>query len=170
MMNPASVLPMPVANSLKAPGMPLLRQSGMADAGVSGAVLALQHALGGIKFPGGVAVVHVVEIGQILFAGELAQNIHVAVGERIGGENIMIRDDDQLMAVPHLGLRSKLAFKNADGAGTAHIMRHQDVGLHPDILPGLQGFFSRRAGQDRFSQRHRTASAYPSAPPPAILN
>ena len=61
--------------------MALLGQGGVADARVVGPVLLLQESLGSVKLPLPVGVIDdVVEIGQALFPGELAEGVHVAVG------------------------------------------------------------------------------------------
>ena len=62
-------------------GVALLRQGGVANAGVMGAVLAPEHAFGGVELPRPVGIVNdVVEIRDVLFAREVAQNINVAIG------------------------------------------------------------------------------------------
>ena len=81
---------------------------------------------------------HIVEIGDALLLHEVAQDIHVAVRLGIRGEDVMVRHDDHLVAVPDLRVLAELAVEHADRARSAHIMRHQDIGLHPNIIAGLQ--------------------------------
>ena len=107
------------------PGMPLLRQGGMADSGVVRAVLPLQEPLGRIKLPLAIWIVDdVVEVRQILLLGEGTQDIHVAVGQGISGENVVVGNDDHPFAVPYLGILAKFAAEHTNGAGPADVMGH----------------------------------------------
>ncbi len=99
---------------------------------------------------------HVVEIRDVLLLHEIAEDVHVAVGLGIGGENVMVGDDDDLVLVPDLGVLAEFAFEHADGARPADIVRHEHVRVHPDIVAGLHGGFAGRAREDFFSQRHKT--------------
>ena len=67
----------------------------------------------------------------------------------------MVGNDDHLVAVPDLGGFAKLPLEHADGPRPADIMRHQDVGLHPNIVAGLNPGFARRAGQYCLCQSHK---------------
>jgi len=118
-------------------GVALLGQRGVADAGVLGAVLALQQSFGRVELPGAVGVIDdVVEIGNFLLPHEVAQDVDVAVGLGIGGEDVVVGDDDHPIAVPDLGVLTELALEDADGPGSAHVMGHQDIGIHPDVVTG----------------------------------
>ena len=120
------------------PGVALLGQGGVAHARVMRPVLPLQYAFGRIEFPRAVGIIdHIVKVRQVLFAHEIAQNVHVAIGFGIGGENVVIGHDDHLVAVPHFGLGAEFALENANRARPAHIVRHQDIGLDPDIVAGF---------------------------------
>jgi hypothetical protein len=66
----------------------------------------------------------------------------------------MVGDDDDLVFVPDLRGLAELAFEHADGARAANVVRHEHVGIHPDVVAGLHGFFSGGAREDFFSQRH----------------
>ncbi len=67
----------------------------------------------------------------------------------------MVRNDDHLVAVPDLGVFAELALEHPDGARPAHIVRHQDIGLDPNIVSGLNPGFARRAGKYFLCQRHK---------------
>ena len=112
--------------------------------------------LDGVEYPMAVRVVdHVVEIGDPLLFDEIAQDIHVAVGLGVRGENVMVRDDDHLVAVPDLGVLAEFALENADGARAADVVRHQHIGVDPNIISGLHAGLAGGAGQDFFSQSHK---------------
>ena len=96
----------------------------------------------------------VVEIGDALLLHEVAQDIHVAVRLGVGGEDVVVGNDDDLVAVPDLGVLAELAFEHADGARAANVVRHEHVGVHPDVVARLHAGFAGRAGENFFSQRH----------------
>ena len=172
MMKPASVLPMPVANSPNAPAMhvcesvpnkhlagphvPFLGQGRVADtpAKVAG-VLPLELTPGGVELPRALGIVdHVVEVTQALFAHECAQDVHVAVGHAVGRENVMVRDDDDLVPVPDLRIRAEFAVEHADGPRPANVVREQDVGVDPNVVAGLDAGPSAGAGENGFGEGH----------------
>ena len=137
-------------------GVPLLRQRCVADAGVLGSVLTLQQPFGRIEFPGAVRVVDdVVEIRDFLLSHEVAQDVDVAVGLGIGGEDVVVGNDDHSVAVPHLGVLAELALEDADGPRSADVVGHEDIRIHPDIVTGRHVGFARGSGQQLFGQRHR---------------
>ena len=149
--------------NLAGPKVPLLRQSRVADAGVARAVLALEQALRGVELPLAVLVIdHVVEILKPLRLGELAQDVHVAVGQRVGGENVVVGNDHDLVGVPNPGVLAELALEHPDRAGATDVMRHQQVGVHPDIVTGVHLGLARRPGQNFLSQRHRRRDNVPA--------
>ena len=138
------------------PRVALLRQRRVADARVMRAVLPLQMALARVEMPVAVRVVnHVVEIRDVLLLHEIAQDVHVAVGLGIGGENVVVGDDDDPGFVPDLGVLAELAFEHADGARPANVVRHEHVRVHPDVVAGLHARLAGRPGEDFFRQSHR---------------
>ena len=62
-----------------------------------------------------------------------------------------------LFAVPDFGVLAELAFEDADGARSADVVGHQDIGLDPYIVSGLHAGFAGRARQYFLCQRHRTS-------------
>src|SRR5262249_1810132 len=115
------------------PRVPLLRQGRMANAGIMRTILAFEHSPGGIEMPMTVWIVdHVVEISDPLLFYEVAQNIDVPVRFGVRGENVMVGNDDDLMAIPDLGVLAEFALKDTDSARSANIMGHENVGLDPD--------------------------------------
>jgi hypothetical protein len=118
--------------------------------------LPLEMPLGRVEMPMAVRVVnHIVEIRQALLLHEIAEDVHVTVRFGIGGENVMVGDDDDLVFVPDLGVLAELTFEHADGPGTAHVVRHEHVGVHPDVVTGLHVWFAGGAGEDFLGQSHR---------------
>jgi hypothetical protein len=131
------------------------RERRVADAGVTRAKLPFQIALGGVEFPRAVRIVnYVVKIRDALFADEIAEDVHVAVRERVGGENVVVGDDDDFVFVPDFGGLAELAFEHADGARPANVVRHEHVGVHPDVVAGLHARFAGGAGEQFFRQCH----------------
>ena len=49
----------------------------------------------------------------------------------------MVGDDDDFLAVPDLGVLAEVLLEDADGAGAADVVRHEDVDIDPDIVAGL---------------------------------
>ena len=66
-------------------------------------------------------------------------------------------------SVPHFGVPAELALEHADGARAAHVVGHQHVGVHPDIVAGLDRRFAGGARENLFSQRHKSCKV-PDAP------
>ena len=136
-------------------GMPFRRQGGVAHAGKTAPVLPLELALARVERPMAIRVIdHVVEILQFLFADEIAEDIHVAVRFGVGGENVVVGDDNDLFPVPDPGVFPELALEHANGPRTAHIMRHQNVHVDPDVVARLYRFLARRPGHEFFRKCH----------------
>ncbi len=85
-----------------------------------------------------------------------AQHIDVAVGHLVGGEDVVIRNDDELIAIPDLGILTEVLLEDADGARPADIVRHENVHVDPDVVAGHNPIAAGVAGEDLFGQRHRT--------------
>ena len=96
----------------------------------------------------------VVVVRQVLFLDEVTQQIDVPVRVEIVGEDVMIGNDHHLLPVPHLCVRAELLAKDADGPRPAHIVGHQDIHVHPDIVSGRRARTSRVARQNLFRHRH----------------
>ncbi len=82
---------------------------------------------------------------------EIAEDVHVAVGLGIRGENVVVGDDDDFVAVPDFGVFAEFALENAYGSRSAYVVRHEDVGLGPNIVAGLDLGFAGSAGEYFFS-------------------
>ena len=67
----------------------------------------------------------------------------------------MVRNDDHFVAVPNLGVLAEFAFEHANRAWSANIMRHEQVGVHPNIISSLDARFAGGAGKNFFSQCHK---------------
>ena len=79
----------------------------------------------GVENPlAGRIVNHVVKIFDMLFADEFTENIHIAIRQRVAGENVMIRDDDDFFAIPNFRRLAKLAFEHADCPRSTHVVGH----------------------------------------------
>ena len=120
---------------LAGPGVPFLGQGDVADALVAGRA-------------------DVVEVGQLLLGGEGAEDIDVAVRHRVGGEDVVVRDDDHLGAVPDAGVLAEVLFEHADRAWAAYVVRHQDIDVGPHVVTGPDLVAPRVAGQDLLGQGH----------------
>jgi hypothetical protein len=66
----------------------------------------------------------------------------------------MIGNDDDLVAVPNFGVFAELLLEHADRARPANVMRHEDVGIHPDVVARLHTLPAGVAGQDAFGHGH----------------
>ena len=67
----------------------------------------------------------------------------------------MVGDDDDLLAVPDLGVLAEVLLEDADGAGPADVVRHEDVDVDPDVVAGRDGVAAGGAGQDLLGHGHR---------------
>ena len=132
------------------------RKRGVADAGVARTVLLLQLAAGGVENPMALGVVDdVVKIRQALLLHEGAQDIDVAVGEGISGEDVMVRDDDDFVFIPDPGGLAEFALEDANGSRSADVVGEEDVGLNPHIFARLDMALAAGAGEQLFGQRHK---------------
>ncbi len=118
------------------PGMAFLRHGDVADALIAGRA-------------------DVVEVLKVLLSGELPEHIDIAVGHLVGSEYVMIGNDDDLVSVPHLGILAEVLFEDANGPRPAHVVGHQDIGIDPNIIIGIDVIPSGVLGQDFFRQGHR---------------
>src|SRR5260221_9841273 len=110
----------------------------MTNPGIMRTILALQCALGTVEDPVTVRIVdHIVEISDPLLSHEVPQNIHIAVGFGISGEYVVVGNDNYLIAVPDLRGFAELAFENANGTWAADVVRHEHIGLDPNVFSGL---------------------------------
>ena len=67
----------------------------------------------------------------------------------------MVGDDDDLVAVPDLGVLAEVLLEDADGARPADVVRHENVDIDPDVVAGLDAVAAGVAGEDFFGQGHR---------------
>jgi hypothetical protein len=63
-----------------------------------------------------------------------------------------------LFAVPNFGVLSKLALEHADGSRPAHVVRHENIDIDPNIVPGFDVRLAAGACEQFFGQSHRRAS------------
>ena len=103
----------------------------------------------------------VVIVRQILLLHEASKEIDIAVGMLIVGKDVVIGNDDDLLAVPDLGIRAELLVKDSDRPGTADIMGHEDVYVHPDVVAGSDAFVPGMPGQNLLGHRHGHAFRCP---------
>ena len=96
----------------------------------------------------------VVVVRQVLLGHELPQHVDVAVGHLVFGEDVVIGDDDDLLAVPDLGVLAEVLLEDADGARAADVVRHEDVGIDPDVVARQTRFAPGMPGQDLLGHRH----------------
>jgi len=97
--------------------------------------------------------VGVVKVFNALLAGELTQDINVAVGAFVGSEDVMIWDQDDLGSQT---LASVPALEHTDSAGTTDIMSHQQVNIK--YSPRL--YHRPTGGSGHFGEGHAIAIAF----------
>lgn len=100
-------------------------------------------------------VLDVVKVLDLLLGAEVPEDIDIPVGPLVAGEDVVVGDDDDLLAVPDLGVLPELLLEDPDGAGPADVVRHEHVDVHPDVLAGLEAGALRRPRQDLLRGRHR---------------
>ena len=83
------------------------------------------------------------------------------MGLRVGGEDVVVGDDDDLLGVPDLGVLAELLLEDADGARAADVVRHQHVDVDPDVLARLDAASCRRGLARIFSVIVMPMSAIP---------
>src|SRR5690349_1962227 len=66
----------------------------------------------------------------------------------------MVRDDDDLLAVPHPRVLAEMLLEDADGPRPAHVVRHEDVGIDPHIIAGRDVRPAGMVGEDFFGEGH----------------
>ncbi len=96
----------------------------------------------------------VVEVPQLLLLGHLPEEAHVAVGVRVGGEDVVVGDDDDAVGVPELRVAPEFAQEDLVGGRPADVVRHERVGRHPDGLARRDAVASGSAGEDGFGDGH----------------
>ena len=106
-----------------------------------------------IQWPLGI-VDDVVEVGQSLLLDEGAEDVDVAIGEGVGGEDVVVGNDDDLVLVPDLGLLAEFALEDADGARAADVVSEEHVGINPDVFAGFNVGLAAGAGEKLFGKSH----------------
>ena len=79
----------------------------------------------------------IIEVFDVLFFDEVAQDVHISLALLVLGEDVMIGNNHDLLGVEDLGLRAELLFENAYGTWAADIVGHQNVHVGPDDLAGV---------------------------------
>src|SRR5439155_26149715 len=97
---------------------------------------------------------NVVVVLDVLLGDELPQHIDVAVGHLVGREDVVVRYNDDLFPVPDLGARPEMLLENADGAGAADVVGHQDVHVDPNIVARLHAIAVGSSGKNLLRQGH----------------
>jgi len=97
----------------------------------------------------------VVEVRQVLFLGEVAEHVHVAVRHRIFREDVVVRNDDELLLVPHFSGLAEVLLEDANGARPAHVVRHQHIDVGPDVLARRDEILAAGPGQNLLGHGHR---------------
>src|SRR5262249_2002737 len=125
------------------PRVPFFRQGDVADALVAGLgriAIRRRHAVA-------VEEIGIVVVANPLLAHEVAEDIHVAMSHLVGGENVVVWNDDDLVRIPNLGVLAEVLLEYANGPRPADIMRHKDVGVDPDIVARLHMLARGGAGE-----------------------
>ena len=68
---------------------------------------------------------------------EFAQSIDIAVTRFVFSKNVVVRNNYNAFLVPNFASFPNSRFKHPDGTWTTNVMRHQDIGVYPDIITGL---------------------------------
>ena len=121
--------------NLAGPGVSFLGQSNVTDALVTGGA-------------------DVVKVRQLLLGRKLPQDIDVAVGHQVLGEDVVIGDDDDLVCIPDPGILAKVLLEDADSRWSTDIMGHENVGIDPNIFVGTDAVPAGVASENFFSQGH----------------
>ena len=74
----------------------------------------------------------------------------------VGGEDVVVGDDDDLVFVPDLGVLAELFVEDADGARAADVVGHEDIDIDPDIFAGGDEVLAGVLGHDFFGEGHGT--------------
>ena len=77
-------------------------------------------------------------------------------------KNVVVGDDDDAVFVPDFGVLAEFAFEHANGPRPADVVRHEDVGVDPNVIAGLDFWFTRGAGEDFFCECHFKIGAFVS--------
>ena len=96
----------------------------------------------------------VVVVRQALLLHELPQDVDVTMAFVVGSEDVVVGDDDDLVAVPDLRVRPELALEDSDRPRPAHVVRHERVDVRPHVVARPNGHFAGRARQDLLGHRH----------------
>lgn len=131
-------------HELPRPRMALLSESNMANTFVVNVILKVFQ------------VGNIVKVLEILLVGELANDVKVAVGHCIFGEDVMVWNKDNLFLVPNLSILTELGLKGLDHRRSTDIMRHETRYIGPYVLAWRDG---RRIGVLRnnfFGESHRS--------------
>src|SRR5262249_31750077 len=70
-------------------------------------------------------------------------------------EDVVVRNDDDLLAVPHLGILAEFLFEDSERARPADIVRHENIDVDPHIFAGRHGGLAGSAGKDLLGHGHR---------------
>jgi len=136
--------------------MSFFGQSRMANPRVIGTILPLERTLLCVENPVAIWIVdHIIKITDLLLANKIPQNIDIAIGLRIRRENLMVRYDHNLLAIPDLRRLAELALENADGPRATNIVGHKDIRLHPDIVTSLHLAFAAGSRENLLCQCHK---------------
>jgi hypothetical protein len=152
-----SNLPVPkLKEDFARPGVPFFGQGRVANTREAVSELPPDLPAGSVEFPRALGIVDdIVEVGQALFARELAQCIDIAIGQAVGGKDVVIGNDHDLARIPDLGVPPKFPMENADGARSADIVGQEHVGIDPDIIAGFDASVVTGAGENFFRECHR---------------
>src|SRR5205807_2248419 len=80
--------------------------------------------------------------------------LHVAVALLVGGEDVVVGDDDHAVLVPDLGGLAEFFVEDADGAGAADVVGHEDIDVDPDVFPGGHAGLAAVLGENFLRHRH----------------
>ena len=80
----------------------------------------------------------------------------VAIREPVRSEDVMIRNDYDLLRIPDLRPLTKFTLENADASRTTNVVGQKNVGIDPNIFSSCDLTSAGTASQDFLSERHRS--------------
>ncbi len=96
----------------------------------------------------------VVVVFQSLLAHEIPKSLNVAMAFIVGGEDVVVRNDDHPVRVPHFGIASELIVEDANRPRTADVVSHEDIDVDPDVFAGGRTRLARVLGKYLFGHGH----------------
>src|SRR6516164_1811395 len=119
----------------------------MADPLIPGAVLSIEMSPGRIERPMAIRIVdYIVKVRKPLLPSEFPEDVHIPIRKPIRCKNVMVRDDDNLLWIPDLGILAELSFENTYTARSANIVSQKNIRVCPNIISCINPASAARPG------------------------